>query len=297
MIDLSALVSLRAVDATGSVSAAAETLGYTPSAVSQQIKRLERQAGVALLERVGRGVMLTGPGRRLVEEGAALLLDLEQIEAGLLAEAGTVSGRLRVTAFSTAMRGMVAPAVAALLSDHPDLEVTLTESEPFEAVDLVAAGQADVAVVHSWGDQALETPDHVDPVPVGRDVADVLVPAGHRLAGRTRVSPHDLVDEGWIATPEGSICRRWLSRMHDGTGRPPRIVHQAFEFESHVAMVEAGLGVALVPRLGRQPLPPGVVAVAVHRPVPERTITALSRRSMGTSPAVRAVLTALGRTG
>jgi len=293
MIDLAALVSLRAVDTHGSVSGAADALGFTPSAVSQQIKRLERQAGVGLLERVGRGVILTGPGRRLVEDGSGLLLDLEQIEATLLAESGAVAGRLRVAAFSTAVRGLVAPATAALLADHPGLTVALTESEPFDAVDLVAAGHADVGVVHSWGDQSLAVPEHVVSTPLTRDVADVLVPAGHRLAGRTRVTPHDLVDERWIATPEGTICRRWLLRMYDGTGRQPLIAHQSLEFESHVALVRAGLGIALVPRLGRSPLPGGVVAVAAHRPVPAREIRALHRRSMGSSPAVQAVLAAL----
>ena len=112
MIDLDALVSLRAVDRHGSVIAASEMLGYTPSAVSQQVKRLERQVGVPLLERVGRGVMLTGPGRQLVDDGSRLLGDLERIEAGLHRTAGTVAGHLRLAAFSTAVRGLVAPAAA-----------------------------------------------------------------------------------------------------------------------------------------------------------------------------------------
>src|ERR1700754_2201885 len=106
MIDLPALTSLRAVATHGSVVSAADSLGFTPSAVSQQVKRLERQTGVPLLERVGRGVMLTGHGRHLVEEGTRLLTDLEAVEAGLHRRASTVAGRLRVTAFSTAMRGL-----------------------------------------------------------------------------------------------------------------------------------------------------------------------------------------------
>src|SRR4249919_841760 len=121
MIDLAALTSLRAVATHGSVVAAADALGFTPSAISQQVKRLERQAGVPLLERVGRGVMLTSHGRHLVLAGGRLLSDLEEIEAGLHRQAGTVSGNLRLTAFSTAMRGLVAPAIRALRHDHPDL--------------------------------------------------------------------------------------------------------------------------------------------------------------------------------
>jgi DNA-binding transcriptional LysR family regulator len=295
MIDLPALASLRAVDTYGSVVAAADALGFTPSAVSQQVKRLERQTGVPLLERVGRGVMLTRHGRHLVEAGARLLADLEEVEAGLHRQAGTVAGLLRLAAFSTAMRGLVAPAVRRLRDEHPGLTLALTEREPWDTIDLVASGQTDLGVVHSWGDLPLEIPDHLSTTPLARDVADVIVPAGHRLAARSRVSPRDLVDEEWIATPEGTICRQWLTRMYDGTGRLPRIAHQSLEFDSHLALVRAGLGIALIPRLGRQPLGEGLVGVAAHDPVPTRDIVAVHRRSMAASPAVTAVLTELSR--
>jgi DNA-binding transcriptional LysR family regulator len=295
MIDLAALVSLRAVATHGSVVAAAEALGYTPSAVSQQVKRLERQTSVTLLERVGRGVMLTGHGRHLVDAGSRLLGDLEEVEAGLHHRAGTVAGHLRLTAFSTAMRGLVAPAVRALRDAHPALTLALTEREPWDTVDLVASGQTDLGVVHSWGDVPLAIPEHLATTPLARDVADVVVPTDHRLAGRARVSPRDLVDEDWIATPEGTICRQWLTRMYDGTGRLPRIAHQSMEFDSHLALVRAGLGIALVPRLGRQPLGDELVALRAHDPEPTREIVAVHRRSMTESPAVGAVLERLSK--
>ena len=158
MIDLASLTALRAVDDHGSVVAAAEALGFTPSAISQQVKRLERQTNVPLLERVGRGVMLTREGRHLVDAGGRLLADLETIESGLHQQAGTVAGHLRIIAFSTAMRGLVAPRVMALRDAHPDLVLTLTEREPWDTVDLVATGQADVGVAHSWGDVTLAIP-------------------------------------------------------------------------------------------------------------------------------------------
>lgn len=297
MIDMSALSSLRAVDLHGSVVGAADALGFTPSAVSQQVKRLERQTGVDLLERVGRGVVLTDHGRRLVDDGAHLLTALEELESGLRRDTGRVAGRLRVAAFSTAMRGLVAPVVRDLHDRHPDLTLALTEHEPWDAVDLVASGQHDLGVVHSWGDVPLDIPAHVVAVTAARDVADVIVPRGHRLAGRTRVSPRDLVDEDWVATPKGTICREWLTRMYDGTGRTPRIAHVALEFDSHLALVAAGLGIALVPRLGRRPLSDEVVAVAAHRPVPTRQITVVHRSSMRDSPAVVAVVDAMRARG
>lgn len=293
MIDLDALVSLRAIDTYGSVIAAADSLGFTPSAISQQVKRLERQSGVMLLERVGRGVILTGPGRRLVDEGSRLLNDIEQIEANLHREAETVAGHLRLAAFSTAIRGLVAPAARQVAVDHPQLTLALIEREPWDAIEFVAAGHCEIALVHSWGDVPLSIPGHVATHRLTHDEADVIVPVGHRLAGRTWVTPKDLVDEPWIATAEGTICRQWLRRMYDGTGRTPNVVHQSGEFQSHLALVAAGLGIALIPRLGREHLSAEVVAVGVRNPTPTREISALYRRSMDNSPAVKAVIEAL----
>lgn len=297
MIDLVALTSLRAVATHGSVVAAAEALGFTPSAVSQQVKRLEQQTGVALLERVGRGVVLTGHGRHLVEEGGRVLAEVERLESGLHRRADAVAGDLRLVAFSTAVRGLVAPVLGRLREAHSGLTVSLAEREPWDTVDLVATGQADVGVVHRWGDVPIDVPDHLVRTRVALDVADVLVPAGHPLAGRSAVTPADLVEEGWVATPDGTICRQWLRRMYDGTGRLPRIVHEAGEFDSHLALVRAGLGIALVPRLGRSPLGEGIVAVPAHEPTPVREVLALHRRTMGDSPAVRAMLDALADAG
>jgi len=277
------------------VVAAAEALGFTPSAVSQQVKRLERQTGVPLLERVGRGVILTRHGRLLVEQGDRLLTDLEQIEASLHRQVGAVVGRLRLTAFSTAMRGLVAPVARRLREDHPELELALTEREPWDTVDLVARGQSDLGVVHSWGDLLLAIPDHLAKTPLSQDLADVIMRRDHPLAERTSVTPRDLLDEAWIATPDGSICRQWLTRMYAGTGRMPRIAHVAMEFDSHLALVAAGLGIALIPRLGRPALEPDLVAVPAHDPLSTREVVAVHRHSMSDSPALAAVLAALTR--
>lgn len=297
MIDLDALTSLRAVAEHGTVGAAADSLGFTPSAVSQQVKRLERQTGVPLLERVGRGVMLTRHGRHLVDEGGRLLQELERLESGLHLQAATVAGHLRLATFSTATRGLVAPVVGGLLREHPDLRITLTDREPWDTVDLVASGQVEVGVVHRWGDVPLAVPDHVDRTVLTDDVADVVLHRDHPLADRALLTPDDLLDEGWVATPDGTICHQWLRRMYDGTGRLPRIVHESMEFDSHLALVRAGLGIALVPRMGRGDLGELLVAVPAAEPLPVREVIAVHRRSMGASPAVRAVLDALVAAG
>ncbi|WP_418063522.1 LysR family transcriptional regulator [Pimelobacter simplex] len=297
MIDLDALVGLRAVATHGSVVAAAAATGFTPSAISQQVKRLERQTGVPLLERVGRGVMLTSHGQHLVDAGEQVLADLEQLEARLRQRSGVVAGRVRLAAFSTAMRGLVATTARDLRDAHPDLTLTLREGEPWDVVDLVASGQVELGIVHRWGGVALAVPDHVVATRLADDVADLIVHRDDPLASRARVTPHDLLDVDWIATPEGTICRQWLSRMYDGTGRPPRIAHVSAEFDSHLALVRAGLGVALVPRMGRAPLGDDLVAVPVAEPAPVRLVDALHRRTMSESPAVQAVLAAFSRVG
>ncbi len=295
MIDVPALATLRAVQAHGSVVAAAAALGYTPSAVSQQVKRLERQTGSQLVERFGRGLMLTDQGRRLVGEGSGILDAIELLESRLAAASTTPAhGELRLAAFSTAVRGLVAPAVAALGLRHPDLRVTVLEQDPLAAIDLVATGQADVALVHHWADLPLPVPGHVESVSLGIDVADVLVPEDHRLADRASVTPHDLVDEAWACPPVGSVCHTWLMHLYDGLGRTPAIQFWAGEFSSHVALVEHGVAVTLVPRLGREILPPTVRAVPVTDPVPTRRVELLWRRTMAPSPTVQAVRAAVG---
>ena len=192
MIDLDAVMSLRSVATQGSVVAAASTLGYTPSAVSQQIKRLERETGVALLERAGRGVVLTDAGTRLVVESAPILADLERLRADLQMAgggAGSVAGEVRLAAFSTVVRGLVTPMLADLAERHPGLRLPLRESEPWETIALVASGQRDLGIVHRWGGVALAMPEQLVSTPLFTDVADVILHCDHPLAERAARDP------------------------------------------------------------------------------------------------------------
>src|SRR6187431_1471526 len=206
MIDLAAVESLVAVERCGSVGGAAAELGFTPSAVSQQVKRLERQVGTTLLERAGRGVVLTTAGRRLVDEGRVLGEQVERLRARLQAEGGRPSGLLRLAAFSTAVRGIVPPVLAALRDGAPDLDVVVHEVEPWDAVAEVAAGRTDVALVHRWEGMRFHVPPALRGEPVLTDVADLVVHRDDPLAGRPRVTPLDLLQHVWVSTPEGTIC-------------------------------------------------------------------------------------------
>ena len=296
MIDLEAVQSLRAIATQGSVSAAATTLGYTPSAVSQQIKRLERETGVTLLERVGRGVVLTEAGSRLVVESTPILADLERLRADLHTPAdpdGPISGEVRLAAFSTVVRGLVVPALTDLAARHPHLRLPLRESEPWETIALVASGQRDLGVVHRWGGVALPMPEHLVTTPLFTDVADVVLRADHPLSGRAILHPEELADERWVATFEATICRQWLRRLFDGVANAPHIVHESMEFPNHLALVRAGLAIALVPRLGREELGPDLVAIPTAGPASTRDVHAVHRRTQADSPALQATLDAL----
>ncbi|MGO1287857.1 MAG: LysR family transcriptional regulator, partial [Cellulosimicrobium funkei] len=175
MIDLAAVDALLAVERTGTVHAAARDLGYTPSAVSQQVKRLERDLGARLLDRQGRGVVLTAAGRRVVEEGRALREQVESLRARLHDAGARPTGTVRLGSFSTAVRGVVAPLLARVRDDVPDLRLVVEETEPWDAVAAVAAGTLDLALVHHWEGVGLALPPSLRAEELFRDEADVLV--------------------------------------------------------------------------------------------------------------------------
>ena len=289
MIDLVALRSLLALDAHGTVSAAASATGYTPSAVSQQIKRMERDLGVTLLDRVGRGVVLTEQGRLLVRHGHGIVRHLEAAMSGLQTEDEGARGPIRIAAFSTAVRGLVAPLFADLLAHRPEVVPELVERDPPEAVEMLAAGQTDLAIVHNWIGVPLHRPEHLHGSELGRDVADLLVHRDHPLAGSAGVTPADLLTEPWASTPVGSVCHGWFTYMFAGFGTPPKVRFWSWEFASQIRLVSEGVAVALVPRLGRGPLPDDVIAVPLIDPVPTRVIEMLWRESMSASPTLRHV--------
>jgi len=287
MIDLASLRSLIAVRDHGSVVAAAEALGFTPSAVSQQIKRLEQRSRAPMLERVGRGVVLTDMGRLLAERGTRLLADLEEVD-NLAAGAGDeLRGTLRIASFSTACRGLVAPLLARLARTAPGLELTLTEHDPREVVTLVERGGADLGVVHDWHSLPLDVPVTLVRQHLLTDAADVLLHQDHPLAGAASVQALDLVDERWVSTPVGSICHEWLHQMFGLHGARPDVRYFDGSFATHVALVEQQVAVALVPRLGRDRLPSTVRAVPVTDPAPRREVSAIWRRASSTNPVRR----------
>ncbi|MGI5242503.1 LysR substrate-binding domain-containing protein [Dactylosporangium sp. CA-139066] len=203
-----------------------------------------------------------------------------------------MAGRLRVAAFATAARGLLPGALRGLRGRYAALDVGLAELEPHESVPAVRRGEADVAVVQDWAAEPLAVPDELGRRALLDDRFDVAVPDGHRLAGRELVGVDELGEEEWISWSRGQICHDWLIGTLRGIGVEPRVAHTAAEHSTQLALVAAGLGVAVIPRLGRDAAPGGVRFVAVE-PAPVRRVFAVWRATTSPRPAVVAVLDAL----
>ncbi|WP_414169870.1 LysR substrate-binding domain-containing protein [Streptoverticillium reticulum] len=296
MLNLDRLRTLNAVARHGSVSAAADGLHVTTSAVSQQLAKLERETGQQLLAKQGRGVRLTDAGRLLAEHASRILSQVELAQADLEAQRGQAVGELVLGAFPTAARGLAPVALAGLRASQPQLRVRLEEMDPDLSLPRVVRGDMDVAVVLEWHNHPLPIDEALTRAPVLDDPADVAVPAGHPLAARDAVDLEDLAEEEWISWPRGQFCHDWLMSTLRSKGIEPRISHMADEHHTQLALVAAGLGVVVAPRLGRGPVPEGVRIVPVRHTM-FRHVYAVWRADADRRPSIRAAVGALRAAG
>ncbi|MEO6089960.1 MAG: LysR family transcriptional regulator [Umezawaea sp.] len=292
MMDLGRLRALHAVAAHGSVGAAATALGFTPSAISQQIAKLERETRTTLLERRGRGVVLTDAAYGLAATAAQVLALVEEAEVTLEEQRGAAVGTLTIGAFATAARGLLALVLVDLMARHPALDVRTVEMDPPDALEAVARGELDMAVTHDWVNAPLAVPESLSRNTLGEDYADVLLPLTHPLATRDSLVPEDLAGQRWICQPEGTICHDWLVKTFRTAGIEPDLAHRVGEYETQLALLAHGVGIALLPRLGRGPLPKTVRAVPLH-PTPTRRLFAVWRTKASRRPAITATLASL----
>jgi DNA-binding transcriptional LysR family regulator len=309
MLDVRKLRLLRELARCGTITAVAQALSYTPSAVSQQLAALEREAGVALLQRSGRRVTLTPAGAALADQTEAILALLEQAAAALAAARAGLTGPLRIGAFPTAVRTILPAALVALGRDHPGLELMVTELDPADVPHALRSRALDIALTHEYDyvptppDPALATeplleesiylassgPPPVLPVPPAPPVSAAL-PA---LAAPP-ASPEDAIwrhrDAPWIMASPGTLCHAMAVRACQAAGFAPRIRHHADDFATVLALVAAGQGVALVPQLGAIGPPADVTLTAL----PTRRRTRIAYRN-GTrhQPPVSACITAI----
>ncbi|MFD5793912.1 LysR family transcriptional regulator [Streptomyces diastatochromogenes] len=292
MLNLERLRTLDALARHGSVSAAADALHVTTSAVSQQLGKLEREIGQQLLAKNGRGVRLTDAGRLLSEHAARILSQVELAQSDLEAHRGQVVGELRLSAFPTAARGLFPTALAALRAQHPGLRVRSSELEPEQGIAGVVRGDLDLAVVLDWYNKPMPVPDGLVKAPLLDDAADVALPVGHRLADRDEVDLAEFAEDEWITWGEGEFCHEWLMFTLRSKGIEPIVGHRAGETHTQLGLVAAGLGVCIAPLLGRHPVPPGIVLVPLKQRV-RRHVYVVWRADADRRPSIRAAVEAL----
>ncbi len=262
MLDVRRLRLLRELARLGTIAAVAQAYSYTPSAVSQQLSALEREAGVPLVRHVGRRVQLTPAGAELAGRTEQLLALLEEAAAAALAAGRTeLAGELRIGAFPTAVRTLLPGALVALGAEHPRLELQVTELDPVQVPDALRAGSLDIALVHEY-DYVPARPDPaLDTRPLLAET--IYLASAAPVPGRADEALRSCADLPWIVASPGTLCFLMAERLCQAAGFSPRVRHRADDFATVLALVAAGQGVALVPELALDDSPASVVLRAL----------------------------------
>ncbi|MFC6884969.1 LysR family transcriptional regulator [Actinomadura yumaensis] len=294
MLDLHRLRLLRELKHRGTLAAVAAALSYSPSSISQQLSVLEQEAGVPLLEPVGRRVRLTAQAEILVAHTEAVLERLERAEADLAASLEGISGVLRVAAFQTAALALVPATLTRLREAHPGLRVEITQTEPETALPALVARDFDLVIAEEYPDDPAARPAEIEQAELCRDELRLAVPrsALRRLDG-PGASLERLADHPWVMEPAGTASRRWATTLCRRAGFEPDVRFESTDLLLHLRLVEEGHAAAFLPDLVWD----GRTASVALRPLPEeqgvrRLFTAV-RRGSGRHPAVRAYRDAL----
>ncbi|WP_246097355.1 LysR family transcriptional regulator [Streptomyces botrytidirepellens] len=288
MIDLRRLHMLRMVHQQGTVTAAAEALHLTPSAVSHHVRELARELRVPLLEPQGRGVRLTPAALLLIDHADALLARWEEAQAELESYRAGMTGPLRIAGFTTAISGLIAPAAGRLRHSHPDLLVRVRECDTVESMDLLVAGEVDLAVVEPIEGGPQPDDARFEQSPLLEEPYFLLVPAAHPLARAGSVRLEDAAAEDWIVADPGTCDHAQRVRvLCAAAGFSPRIVHAATQWPAVWSLVGNGLGVSLIPRLAEGPAGGAVARIPVASGnMPTRRILTCVRRGSRRNPLV-----------
>jgi len=298
MLDLHRLRLLQEFAARGSIARTAAVLGYTPSAVSQQLAALEREAGIALLDRSARRAELTDAGRRLAGHAERILAMVEEAETDLSARAQEPAGRVVVTAFPSAAVAF-APALARSLRTHPSLALVLRQTPAREGLRQVRSGEVDVAIVDDWTSRLAEEVESGGSIltcyHLIRDRLALVVPRAHRAADPGQpVDLRALRFDPWLAAPAGEASRQAVDRLLAAVGVAPPVLSEFEGMSTIVSLVARGIGIAILPRLA---VAAGERRVAV-RELPHgldlaRDIHAVARTASVRRPSVAVILSAL----
>jgi DNA-binding transcriptional LysR family regulator len=283
------LITLRVFARCGTVGATAELTGYSPSAVSAQLRELQRVLGMQLLTKDGRGVRLTATGRYLVAGSDAIIAEWEALRAAAMEAGDQIPSRFGLGGFSTAAAQLLAPLAATLRSTRPLLEVQVLEANPSRCFDLLVAERIDLAVIVAMqADTYGEDDPRFEQTVLLDDPLDVIVPSTHPLASRETVTLEELASEPWITEAAGSTYHALFTAAFTAVGVTPRIAHEAVEWETQIAFVGAGLGVGLLPRLAPLRNAENVTRLRITgKGKPVRRIIAAVRKGSIASPLIQ----------
>src|SRR3954452_1185874 len=297
MLDVRRMRVLREVARRGSFSAAAESLAYTQSAVSQQIAALEREAGTRLVERNARGVRLTDAGRALVEHTDVILARLADAEAELEAIAGLRGGRLRLAAFPSAGATIMPEAIARFRARHPAVELTLEPADPEPALVGLRAGDADL-ILDITGSFRPPRDDGIERVHLLDDPMYVALPQGHPLAHKRNLKLEELVDESWILGTTGS-CPDASIFLHSCqlAGFDPHVTFNSDDYFAIQGFVAAGVGASFIPDLALITVRDDIVVRSLGPRPPARVVWAATLKDSYASPARQAMIHVLAEVG
>ncbi|WP_196465882.1 LysR substrate-binding domain-containing protein [Planomonospora sp. ID91781] len=292
-MDVHRLLVFREIARAGSVAGAARALGWTQPAVSQHLRHLERQAGTALVLRRPRGVRLTEAGEVLLRHADAIAVRLHAAADDLAALVQLREGTVRLAAFPSASATVVPAAMSLLGRRHPGVDVRLREAEPPEALALLAAGEADLAVTFAHAGQEPDEQPGLVRTAVGEDPVRLVLPRSHPHAagGDEPVDLRTLAAEKWIAGCER--CAASLLRTCREAGFTPDVRHGTDDYVVTQALIARGLGIGLLPRLALEAFTAPGVAVRPAAGLLPRTLHLVHPREADQIPAVRAAVRAL----
>jgi DNA-binding transcriptional LysR family regulator len=285
MLDVRRLRMLREVSLHGTIRAAARSLSFTPSAVSQQLSALERDLGVELLQRRGRSVHLTPAARALVERTEGILVQLAQAEAEAKAIATDTEAPLRIASFPSAAATIVADAVR-----DNGLEVHILEADPQLGLARLRGGEVDLAILWEYDFVPIEPGAAIELVPLLDDPIQVVLPASHPAATAPALELADLAGEGWIDSTTLSSCHPFLRRACNAAGFEPRVAAETNDHRSLHHLVASEVGLALVPLLSQLDLPASLVARPIRTNPPKRRIHAAFRRDSSGNARIKRLL-------
>jgi DNA-binding transcriptional LysR family regulator len=293
MLDLHRLHLLHRFAQHGSIAATAAALGYTPSAVSQQLATLERETGVALLDRTARSAELTAIGRRLAEHAADILAAVEAAEIDLADRARRPSGSVHIAAVPSAAVAL-APALAAVRTHHPDVELVVHQARPRTALTRLRAREIDLAIVDDHAPEPPTTYPRLDAEVLRVDPLVLVLPSDHPAAAEP--GPADLAalaDGPWLCAPAGEPSRVATDRVLAEAGVTPLTLWEFEGLATLATLVSQGVGIAVLPRLAiTRPLEERVAVRALPSPT-SRAIVAVTRTSSRQRPSIEATLAAL----